>query len=186
MDRREILYKRYAKALFAVSEKTRNSARVREELQSLAGFLKEGYPELNSLISSAFIDRKQKKEIICSFCERAGICKVLRDFLCLLAEENRLDIIYGVFLKYRDIFEESRGYLKASVKTAHPLETSQKERLRQTLSAVFKKDVDIVTEVNPELLAGINIRVEDRVIDFSVRKHLESMRENLTTQGHLR
>jgi F0F1-type ATP synthase delta subunit len=50
------------------------------------------------------------------------------------------------------------------------------------LETQFKKQIKIKEEINKNLLAGIKIKVNNQVIDYSVKSKIDSMREKLTTR----
>jgi F-type H+-transporting ATPase subunit delta len=70
----------------------------------------------------------------------------------------------------------------AEVETAYMLNDEQKNKLSKMLEAQFKKQIKIKEEINKNLLAGIKIKVNNQVIDYSVKNKVDSMREKLTTR----
>lgn len=175
MDGWEILHERYAKALFLASEHAKCSEDVLEELEWLVALLKNEQLQLHSVFSSLIIGRREKEDVLESICAKARFPEVMKSFLCVLARGNRLNIIHGVFLRYRDIFDQSRRRLKVFVTAAEELKPSQKEKLAQALSMRLKKEVDVAVKVEPALLGGLKIQVGDELMDFSVKNNLEAI-----------
>ena len=71
------------------------------------------------------------------------------------------------------------------VTSAVPLSDAQRERLRQDVRAVVNWEPVLDETVDPAVLGGLIIRVQDWVYDASVKSRLESIREQLTQRsGH--
>ena len=70
----------------------------------------------------------------------------------------------------------------AEIETAYELDSKQKNKLSNMLETQFKKQIKIKEEINKNLLAGIKIKVNNQVIDYSVKSKIDSMREKLTTR----
>jgi len=67
----------------------------------------------------------------------------------------------------------------AEVRTAVALNSEQIERLRVALNHSTGKDVEVKVVVDPTVLGGIVARVGDVVIDGSVRRRLEQLKEQI-------
>ncbi|HEY3752823.1 MAG TPA: F0F1 ATP synthase subunit delta [Pseudonocardiaceae bacterium] len=72
-----------------------------------------------------------------------------------------------------------RGRSVAQVTAAAPLTDEQESRLAQTLSTIFGRSVSVQVELDPDLLGGLVIRVDDEVIDGSVVARLAKARQQL-------
>ena len=57
--------------------------------------------------------------------------------------------------------------------------TPEQERLRQELRAKFGREPVLSVRVDPDLLGGLVVRVDDWVYDGSVRARLERIRHQL-------
>ena len=74
---------------------------------------------------------------------------------------------------------EERSEVVAEVASATPLNDQQIDRLAQALSTRTGKKVSVKVSVDPSILGGIIATVGDTVIDGSVRRRLEQLRETL-------
>jgi F-type H+-transporting ATPase subunit delta len=67
----------------------------------------------------------------------------------------------------------------AEVRSAVALTPEQTERLREALNRATGKDVELKVVVDPSVLGGVVARVGDVVIDGSVRRRLEQLKEQI-------
>ena len=67
----------------------------------------------------------------------------------------------------------------AEVRSAMPLDEGQKQRLAQALANATGKTVEVRVIIDPSVLGGIVAQVGDTVIDGSIRRRLEQLKEQL-------
>lgn len=65
----------------------------------------------------------------------------------------------------------------AFVATPVALTPEQNKTLTDTLSALIDRRVELHIQIRPELVAGVQVRLADRIMDNSVRQQLERVRE---------
>jgi F-type H+-transporting ATPase subunit delta len=66
------------------------------------------------------------------------------------------------------------------VTTAEPLSSEQQGELARTLTALADRNVDIQMETDPDLAAGMRLRLGDIVVDNSIEGRLEELREQVS------
>jgi len=172
----------YAESLLGAAEKQQQTQEVLEELESLVRDVLAPHAEFALLLGSAVISREHKREVL----QRAfqgKINAILYNFLLVLNDHNRLGVIREVAVLMRDFFERRAGRMHADVISAEPLAEEQQERLRNELRAKFNREPILAVHVDPELLGGLVVRVDDWVYDGSVRARLERIRNQLIEKG---
>jgi F-type H+-transporting ATPase subunit delta len=70
--------------------------------------------------------------------------------------------------EYAVLAADRRRQLVADVRSALPLTEAQHERLVAVLKRLYGRDIHLNVEVDPELIAGVVVRIGDDVIDGSV------------------
>ena len=81
-------------------------------------------------------------------------------------------------LLVRDIFDQlaKRGVVVAEVAAAHPLSDALTSTVRQQVADHYQAhDVQLHTQVVPELLGGVRIRTPDAELDGTVRRKLATL-----------
>ncbi len=90
-----------------------------------------------------------------------------RNFLLLLAENNRLLLLPEIATLYEQLRAESEQTMTAEVVTARALSDAQKTKIAAALKKRLGKEVTLTEQVDESLLGGAIIRAGDLVIDGS-------------------
>ncbi len=68
----------------------------------------------------------------------------------------------------------------AEVRAAVPLDDGLRERLARALSEALGKEVEVKVVVDPRVLGGVLARIGDTVIDGTIRRRLEELKERIS------
>jgi F-type H+-transporting ATPase subunit delta len=168
----------YAEALYNAADKVGEAGEVLEELDALVGQVFGRDPGAEVFLASPSVSRDRKREALRKAFEgRAS--QVLVNFLYVLNDHDRLELLRAAARAYRELYDQRSGRLPVHVSSAVPLAEEQQERLRNELRQVFGREPVLQTRVDPELLGGLVVRVEDWVYDASVRTRLETIEKQL-------
>ena len=102
------------------------------------------------------------------------------NFVKQLSEQERLALLPEVYEHYRRHKAVSLKQLDAHVTSAYPLTDDQRDMLQARLAASLNASVVIHESVDASLLAGVTIKVGDKVIDDSMRGKLQQLKTQLT------
>jgi len=83
------------------------------------------------------------------------------------------------------VAERGAGRMHVEVTAAVTLDEEQRERLRRQLRDKFHREPILSVRVDPDLLGGLVVKVDDWVYDSSVRGRLERIRNQLIEKGSL-
>lgn len=180
---------RYAQALF---ESAKAEARVDETLEtlSLIGQLIQEEPGLRQLLWNPDVDPEHKVGVL----ERAlagglpapatggqaGWSDLVRAFLQMVVALGRSEYLPQIVEAFGQAVDADRGRLRAVIRSAHPVPEPILNRLQATLQRREGKTVELRTELDPSLVGGIQILLDHRVIDGSVRRQLVDLKERLS------
>jgi F-type H+-transporting ATPase subunit delta len=169
---------RYASAAFSVASDTGDYDAWLSVLLEFARILRA--PSARTIFMSPAVPTSQKIAAIDRLLPTAT--PVIRNFLHILAERDRLDAVPGIAEALRDMINARRGIVMADITTAIPLDRDMERLVTQRLAAHLGRDPDRVTirsRVDPTIIGGVVARVGDRLIDDSVRGRLERLRRTL-------
>ena len=171
----------YAQALF-------EAARDRGELEETLGNLKEFLgaldesEELRLFFYGTQIPEHQKRRALDGLTE--GMTSSTTNFLKVLTDNDRTEILYEVALRYEELVEEHLGRVEVDLTTAVELSQEELNRVKYRLGRILDgKEVILETHVDPELVGGAVFRFGGRQIDGSVRGQLSSLRETMHERG---
>ena len=172
--------RRYAKGLLeAVSATTPGQERaVGEELSRLVETI-DGHGGLKLLVVNPAISEQQKTAILGKISATIGVGTIVRRFIDVVAEKQRLDHLALIAKVYGTLVDEHLGVVTADITTSVPLNPGQVAQLESSLRGATGAEVRINRHTDARLLGGVVTRIGDTVYDGSVRGHLARIRERL-------
>ncbi len=167
--------RRYAGALFEL-------AFARGALDAVQADVERLGRELSSPAIGAYLfdtrvphaERRSKLEPVL-----AGMHQLMQNFVGLLFDKRR----EAVLLNLSAAFHERRLLLDRAaegvVESAVPLGEAELSKLAAALSRVMDKTLHLENRVTPDLIAGVRVVADNRMIDFSARGRLDGLRRTM-------
>jgi F-type H+-transporting ATPase subunit delta len=169
---------RYAQAIFELGVETQSLASLADEIRVAADAYASS-PEMRVLAQSPLIGETERVAAVDEIAQRLGLARLTRNALGVLSEHRRLAAIGAVSQSLAKLADEHAGIVRASVVSAEPLTDALCQRLQREIEQLTGKNVVLERRQDPALLAGIVVRVGDRVIDSSARARLQKLRSQL-------
>lgn len=167
----------YTQALFETAKDKNQFQETEKDLEKVAQLLRENQ-ELKKILLHPAIPRQRKIKLIDSLLA-PHVSPLVTNFLHLIVEKRREEMLEFVLDGYKQVADLVGGVVRATVQTVIPLTEERLATLKNTLERLSGKKVEINTEINPEILGGVIIRIGNRVIDGSVRSRLANLRRRL-------
>lgn len=167
----------YATALFEVARAEGNLERVEAELYQVARAV-ESNDDLRSRLTDQALPVELRQGIVEDLlADRAQpVTKALVSFVVGSGRARDLPAIIDLLVHRA---AEERAETVAEIRSAIPLDDDQQRRLADALSARTGQKVTVRVSVDPSILGGIVANIGDTVIDGSIRRRLEQLRESL-------
>ena len=116
----------------------------------------------------------QSKEDVPGCIER--LCEPMQRFLALVVRNKRVDYLLAILHDYRVLYRKAKGITRARLTTATE-NPGLVGKLTELMKAQGFSQVDFQTEVNPDLIGGFIVQVEDRRLDASIATQLQTIRK---------
>lgn len=173
----KIIAKRYAEAFLGYVKPTIGFEKAVEELKVLKIILYEN-PELQGLLGNLQIVYSDKCEVVDSVLK--DFSEETRIFIKLLLENGRIKNIIAIcdYVRINYSYGEALDVL---LKTSYLLDLELIQKIKEKLESVFKRKFMFHIELDADLLGGIQVTVGNYVIDGSVRRRLDELKEKLMT-----
>lgn len=173
--------RRYASALLQVAKERDEVEAVLDDMNLVHNTL-EGSRELVAFLRSPVIKFDDKMEALREmFGEKVSKTTLL--FLDLMARKGRINLLDQVTGAFREHYNRYAGIIEVDVQSAAELDEEQRDHLLRSLEEKTGMKVQMELSVNPDLMGGLSVRLEDTVIDGTVRHKLEELREQLTASS---
>ena len=167
----------YAEALFEAARERDELEDVLEELQEFTTALDES-EELRLFFYGGQIPEREKRRAIDALTE--GMTLSTRNFLKVLTDNGREEILDEVLLRYEELVKEHLGRVEVDVTIAVELSEDELERIKERLGRSLEgREVILHTSVDPSILGGAVFRFGGRMVDSSLRGRLASLREEM-------
>jgi F-type H+-transporting ATPase subunit delta len=167
----------YAEALFEAAREREELEEVVGDLEDFAQALREN-EELRLFFYGGQVPEREKRRAIDALTEDMALST--RNFLKVLSDNGREEIIEEVLARYEELVKEHLGRVEVEVTTAVELSDEEQERISDRLTELLEgREVILHTSVNPDLLGGAVFRFGGRMLDSSVRGQLQSLREEM-------
>jgi F-type H+-transporting ATPase subunit delta len=102
-------------------------------------------------------------------------------FVNLLVEKHRVEILPEIVDEFEALLNEKNGIAKATLVSAHPLSDELLRPFQAALERFAGKKVLLKTRVESELIGGVQIRINNYLVDVSLRNRLDQLRYLLQT-----
>lgn len=102
------------------------------------------------------------------------------NFLTQLAEQDRLALLPSINERFGLLKAADAKEVHAYVTSAYPLTQVQEQLIEHRLATSLGAKVVLHVNIDPALIAGVTIKVGDKVIDDSVRGKLKQLKTQLT------
>ncbi len=173
--------RRYAHALMEIAEEQKAADSVAADLAAIEADLK-GSRELRLLLSSPVIHEGKKRAVFRELWE-TRVSRTTMAFVLLLTRKQREGVLPGVIEEFSVLHDQKRGVVGADVRTSVPISAAQERDLSAHLMRSTGKKIRLRTAVDPALRGGLVVRIGDTVVDASVRRQLERLRERFLSGG---
>lgn len=166
---------RYATALFELAKSEGAAAAVEADLAALRAMLNES-DELAGVLASPLHSADAKAGILAALAKKAEFNPLTGNALGVVAYNGRAGELDDVARVYAALAAADRGVITADVQTAAALTKKQTEALAASLKGAFGREIEVRTEVRPELMGGLIVKVGSRMFDSSLRTKLDGMK----------
>jgi len=169
--------RRYAAALLETAW-AQNAVELVESDLGLLAYTFQANPELKDALLNPLLPTSRKQEIVKRiFAGR--ISDLTISYTNLLIDKRREEAILRTEEEFVLLANERRGLVQALAVSAVPLSADETDALVGRLTALTGKKVTLTTQVDPSLIGGVLVRVGDRVLDGTVKGHLDRLRNDL-------
>ncbi len=176
MAEKSTIARPYAQAAFDIALEKSDLKGWSDMLQLLAAVTSDDI--MQGMIANPNIERSQVVDIILDVCGDK-LTNEGRNFVKVLAENHRLDIVSEIAERYEEQRAEAEKTIQAEVTSAFPLSDAQIEKMTAGLKKRLGREVSLVTKVDESIVGGAVIRAGDLVIDGSVSGQLEKLANTL-------
>jgi F-type H+-transporting ATPase subunit delta len=167
----------YARSVLELANERDVAKDVGQELEQLAQIV-DSSPDLHNFLSSPAIGEEERGRVL-EKAMRGRVSELVLNSLLVMNRKGRLGLLRQIADAYGDLLQKQEGIIEVDVYVAQKLTADQLEQVRQKVSAALKREAVVHQYVDASIIGGVVLRVEDRLLDASVRAQLRAVRRKL-------
>ena len=166
----------YARSLFEVAQEQDKLDVVRDQIGEFADALDRSR-DLQTFFFSPYFSTEEKKEGLDKALE--GEDDVVRNFLAVLIENHRMPALLRIRRELDAMWREVNKLLPVQVTSAVELDEAVTRQIGEEIGRQTGRKVELSTNVDPDVLGGIVLRVGNSILDASIRTRLDRLRKQV-------
>jgi len=167
----------YARSLLELVNEQQQAESIAQELRDIRQII-DANPNFALYLADPAISQAERGEAIKKIFG-GRVSKLMEDFLGVLNEKGRLNLFTEIAGAYGQLLEAQLSKVEVDVTVAHELDEQQLEKVRQRVSSALKRDAVVHQYVDESIIGGVILRVQDQLIDASVRYQLQSIKDRM-------
>ena len=174
---RSIVVSRYATALVKLVRESGRGETVCAEAESLEKAL-HGVDDLRRLVTASedVVSAFDKKKLLQSALG-GKISPEMDRFLTLLNQNGRMEMVEDILRDFVKMYRRSIGIRKAHLTAVRTPSERMLEQMRTLVRQQTGDDVIFEVEVDPSLVGGFVLDLDDALLDASIKRQLERLSE---------
>ena len=165
----------YAEALFELAVQADRTKETSDGLETVVSALLQT-PEYQALLASPAIGKEERLNAL-DTAFRGKIPDILLAILRMMVSRGQIAALNGMARDYEEMARGYRGESMAIVTSAVPLKEAETVALRAKLEKKLARKITLQCVTDPDLIGGIRVEVDGRVIDGTIRNKLDEIKE---------
>jgi len=174
---------RYANALMQLATEKEILEQVSNDMEIIYDGISSS-KELRTILKSPVIKTDKKQSILTKIFDNK-ISDVSSEFIQFILKKNREELIHEIIKRFRELYNLKINRVEAEVISSIELTEQQKKELHSSLIAYTQKEVLLNFSLDESLIGGFIVKINDTVLDSSVKQQLGKLRKKLFEQQHL-
>ena len=174
---------RYAKSLIGLSIEKKELDTVYNDMVLISETV-ENSKDLDLLLKSPVVKTDKKQEILSSIFGKET-SELTKQFLLLVSSRNREAIIGDIAGAFVRQYKVIKKIIVTEVTSAIKLESAQKKKILQLLNTNESSSVEVIEKINPEIIGGFIVRVDDKQIDASISRKLDDLKQGFSKNPYI-
>lgn len=168
---------RYAKAFFDLCNEKNLLKEIKPEAENFLSIVK-GSSEFRELLSSPVIFKSQKRRIFQALFKEKYSSYML-NFFDLIIDNRRESFLADIFRYFLELIRKDLGIKIVTLSSATEIDPSLLSAIKEQLAKVLHKTIEIEGKIQPEIIGGFVVRIDNAQFDGSVSTSLKKLKQKL-------
>jgi len=105
----------------------------------------------------------------------------IKNFVKILAAKNLIGLAPKIIADFNQHYDDTEGIIEVKITSALELSEAEKKEIKNQIKNLTKKEVELKTIIDKELIGGIKINFADNLIDGSLKTQIQNLKKQLLT-----
>lgn len=167
---------RYATALYSLKLDSNRLLESQKEVRELKKIFMEN-PDFIVILSSSYKSNEEKIKIIDK--TLVGVDDEIKSWIKIITQNHRASHLIDIFDGFISLVNEYRGVKEGLVYSTERLSENQLTKLNQKIGEAENIPVELKNIIDPSLIGGVKVVINDHIYDGSIKHHIEDMKISL-------
>lgn len=107
--------------------------------------------------------------------DKSDLEKNIKMFVALLRKNNDLSKIVKIFGEFENYRKNKKGLVDVFIESPFGIDSGEKSKIKEMVVKKTGKHPELKEKINPNLVAGLKIQINDLLIDASIRTKLRNL-----------
>ena len=168
---------RYAKAFFATAKEKSLLDSLKTDIELVFSVCTES-ADFILLLESPIVKTSKKAQLISSIF-KGKVNKLTLSFLMLITENKREIHIPGICRNFLGLTRKDQNKKSALLTTASEIDSKSIKKIEQLLGKELNATIELSTNIKPEIIGGLIVRLDDKQYDASIATQLNKIKQKL-------
>ena len=170
--------KRYALALFELSEESKKLDVIEDQVNSILKLIEES-KDFSGFIKDPTINKDDLEKVITKISDSFKLDGLIKNFLIFLVNKRRFFYVEQIMKGFVEICSEKRGELKAELKSAKELSGDELNKITDELTKNFSSKIKLNYKHDKSLIGGLIVQVGSTMVDTSIKNKLQQIENRM-------
>ena len=170
--------KRYALALFELSDESKKLEAVEEQITALLKLVSDS-KDFSNLIKDPTSNQDDLIKVITKISDSYKLDNLIKNFLIFLVNKRRFFYVEQIMKSFVEICSEKRGELKAELKSAKELSSDEINKITDELTKNFSSKIKLNYKYDKSLIGGLIVQVGSTMVDTSIKNKLQQIENRM-------
>ncbi|MBT5077791.1 MAG: ATP synthase F1 subunit delta [Candidatus Marinimicrobia bacterium] len=170
--------KKYARALYNVAVQQKDVKEVSNRINYIVDVMK-AVPEFSQLLQTHQVSTEDKITILKNVL-KDNISSLEVELISDILEHNNILILSDIAKHFEYLVETDSNLVNMTITSAKELSAEEVDHIQSSIESQLNKKVDVRTETDKSLIGGVRLRVGNIVIDNTISRRLDMLKNTLT------
>ena len=172
---------RYARALFSLCQEGKTNNETEKHVFNLLDVLKSKNG-LNAFLRNPTFSSREQEDVFNSVSKKIKLPQQLHNTICLMIRKGRGYDLVNFSEDFLKLCSVSKNELIVRIRTAKKVSNLKIEEIKKSIEKITKRVVMLETENDPDIIAGVELKVGSFLFNSSINSKLDSMK-NILKKG---